>query len=554
MRGRFVGNSEHTVQVFRGGNIFDGLRYRAQVAVAVKNGRIIAVGEDADVREFAGDGAEDIDLAGALLCPGFQDSHMHPMLGGLERLRCQLTELNSRAEYLNAIGDFATQHPNMDWIRGGGWAIGEYLDGGPLASDLDAVVPDRPVFLPSTDHHTAWVNSVALQISGVNEYTSDPHDGWIDRDASGKPSGVLHEGAIDLVWSHLTTSRSDYCLALLEAQRFVHSRGIIGWHDALIGGYAGLDDPTQAYLDVIAAGALTAQVRASQWWDRHRGLEQLDDLVRRREELREAGLDAGTIKFMMDGIAETFTAAVTEPYLGDAGCPFGHRGLAFMSTEELKVAVQAADAAGFQTHFHAIGDRAVHDALDAIEHARVLNGMSDNRHHIAHLQLVRPDDISRFADLQVAANIQGLWAKADEAAVTLTQPYLDVERYGWQYPFADLASVGTRLAGGSDWPVNDPDPISAIHVAVNRRGHQADEVKFEPLLPEQALTLEQAFTAYTAGSAYVDRREIETGGIRVGMRADLAILDRDPFCGAAEEIGASQVSATYIGGEQVFER
>jgi predicted amidohydrolase YtcJ len=536
--------------LFHNGNVFDGLRHLRDTSVAVVGDRIVAVGPGAAVRDVAGSRAQEVDLAGGLLSAGFQDAHIHPMIGGLERLRCDLSGLSTREEYLRAVGAFATARPDLDWIRGGGWSVSAFPGSGPTATDLDAVVPDRPVFLPSTDHHDAWVNTKALEVAGIDEHTPDPPDGWLCRDDSGRPTGTLREAAMALVGRHLTTTRADYHQGLLEGQRFLHAAGITGWQDALLGGYAGIDDPTQAYLDALEEGTLTARVRGALWWDRHRGVEQVEELVDRRAGLRAAGLDAGSVKIMMDGIAETYTASVTEPYVGLSGCPCGDSGLSFMPDDQLCDAVAAADDAGFQVHFHAIGDQAVHRALDALERARRVNGANDHRHQVAHLQLVRPEDRARFRRLGVIANVEALWAQEDTPAVQLLLPFLDEERVGWHYPFADLVRSGARLAGGSDWPVNTPDPVSAIHVAVNRNGYGADGSAF---LPEQALTLEQSFATYTSGSAFANHRD-DTGAIQVGMRADLTVLDRDPFLGEPEEIGAAQVVATYVGGAPVHQR
>ena len=341
-----------------GGHLFDGRRHRPDAALALRDGRVLALGATDAVREHAGaDGSdvEEVDATGGLVLPGFQDAHMHPMVGGLERNRLEMSGMSGADEYFSAIREHAARQDGA-WVRGGGWSVDAFDAHGPTASALDEVVGDRPAFLPSTDHHDAWVSTRALEIAGVTAETPDPPDGWIERDADGHPTGTLREAAMALVWDHVETTRAEYADALREAQRYLHSWGITGWHDALIGGYAGLDDPTQAYLDLYEAGELTAHVRASQWWDRHRGTEQVAELLEQRERLREAGLDAGSVKVMMDGIAETFTATVGRPYTGEVHCPCGDSGLPFLSHAQAHEAVVALDAAGLQVHFHAIGD------------------------------------------------------------------------------------------------------------------------------------------------------------------------------------------------------
>ncbi len=540
--------------LFDNGHVFDGQRYRSGTSVLVRDGRIHAVDAPQEVAAMAADDVEVVDLDGGLLLPGFFDSHMHPLAGGLERQRCELFHLADAEACYEAIARAARERPDDAWFRGGGWSVDSFGPHGPTAARLDELVPDRPAFLASTDHHDAWVNTRALEIAGITAETPDPVDGWIERDERGHPTGTLREGAIALVWAHVETSHPERVDALREAQRHLHSWGITGWHDALIGGFPGLDDPTDAYLELIDSGELTARVRCSQWWDRARGTEQVAELLAERDRLAGRGLDAGSVKVMMDGIAETFTAAVVEPYVDLDGCPCGDSGLSFLSREQAFAAVAALDAAGLQVHFHAIGDRAVRDALDAVEHARRENGLSDLRHQVAHLQLVRPEDRHRFGDLEVVANLQGMWAHRDTPAVTLLEPHLGAERLGWHYPFADILDAHARFAGGSDWPVNPPEPMAAVHVLVNRTAWQASGPDPEDaLVPDQAISLTQALAAYTRGSAWVNHHQ-DAGFVEVGARADLVLLDRDPFACPSEEIGSVEVVGTWTQGHRVYDR
>lgn len=538
-----------TSLIFANGGVFQGSGYLGAAAVGVQDGRVVAVGALSAVREAVGASAEEHDLEGGLLTPAFHDAHAHPVLAGMERLHCDLSELSTPEQYVAAVGDYAARFPDVEWIRGGGWNLAAFGPEGPTAAALDAVVPDRPVFLPANDHHDAWVNSKALELAGVGAHTPDPRDGWVLRDERGRPTGTLREAATTLVQRHLADTRADMYEGLLEAQRVMHGFGVVGWQDALLGGYAGIDDPTEAYLIALRAGTLTARVRGALWWDRHRGTEQVEELVARREELREAGLDAGTVKIMVDGIAETFTAAMGEPYHDVHRCPCGDRGLEFLGRDDLFAAVRAAHDADFQLHLHAIGDRAVHDALDALERTGAAADPRRLRHHVAHLQFVAPEDRPRFAALGVTANIQGLWANADDPAVEMLRAHVGEERWGWQYPFGDLHRAGAGLAGGSDWPVDTPDPIQAIHTLVNRRGFPVAEDSAS-FLPDQTIDLEAAFAAHTSGAAWVSHDD-QSGLIRNGGRADLAVLDRDPFSGPAEEIGAAKVRALFVEGALV---
>jgi predicted amidohydrolase YtcJ len=539
--------------IFRNGSVFDGSRHRPGCGVLVADGKVSLVGPDHDIRRHAAAAADVVDLDGGLVLPGFQDAHVHPVQAGLERMRCDLSGLESRVDYLAAVKAYAAANPDRLWLCGGGWSLAVFGPSGPTAAELDEVVPDRPVFLPNRDHHGAWVNSRTLQLAGLDEHTPDPADGRIERDERGRPTGMLHEGAMALVENLITTTTDDeYFSAFLDAQEYLHSLGITAWQDAILGDYAALDDPSSTYLRAVDTGALTARVRGALWWDRKAGLEQVDSLLERRRIMSRGRLCADTVKVMQDGIAENFTAAMTAPYLDRCGCPTDNAGLSFVDPDVLRAAVVRLDAEGFQVHFHAIGDRAVRDALDAIEQARTTNGTNDLRHHVAHIQVVHPADRARFAKLDVVANMQPLWACLDPQMVEMTLPYLGDERRSWQYPFAELVGAGARLAAGSDWPVSSPDPLQGIHVAVNRRAYgEPGPAGAEAFLPEQALTITQAFTAYTSGSAFVNHLD-DTGRLAPGMLADLTVLDSDPFAADVSEIGATSVLRTYVDGAPVF--
>lgn len=544
----------HAELVFTGGAVFtaDTVRSRAS-GVAVSGGRIVAVGGD-EVRELIGPRTEVVDLAGRMLVPGFQDAHVHPVWGGLDMLRCDLAELSTAPEYLAEIGAYAAARPDDEWILGGGWQMSAFPGGTPTASALDAVTGDRPAFFPNRDGHGAWVNSAALRLAGIDRDTPDPADGRIERDADGSPSGTLHEGAMSLVNRLLPEEPLERLTeALLVGQRYLHSFGITAWQDAIVGAYGDAGDPGPAYLKAAADGTLTARVVGAIWWDRTKGLEQIPSLLERRDRYRGGRFAATSIKVMQDGVAENFTASMLEPYCDGHGHPTDNSGISFVPAEILNEAVPLLDAEGFQVHFHAIGDRAVRECLDAVEHAIARNGRGDNRHHIAHIQVVHPEDIPRFRALGVAANMQSLWATLEPQMVELTLPFLGSPRDAWQYPFGDLLRSGAVLAAGSDWSVSSPDPMAAIHTAVNRQaapGHE--EGDYEAFLPEQAIDLATSLTAYTAGSAWVNHLDESTGTIEVGKYADFALLDRDPFAGPADQIGATRVLQTFVEGERVY--
>jgi predicted amidohydrolase YtcJ len=535
--------------VFRNGAIFDGHRHRGAGAVVVEDGRIVEVGPEAGLAARPGPGVEEVNMEGGLLAPGFTDAHVHPIQGGLERLRCDLSGHRTKDACLAAIQAYAGAHPGTEWILGGGWAMPAFPGGTPLAEDLDRVVPGRPVFLPNRDHHGAWVSSRALEIAGIDEHTPDPPDGRIERDADGRPTGTLHEGATALVSRLLPrTTGDDYYAALMAGQAYLHSLGITSWQDAIVGAYSGMDDPATTYTTAAANGDLRSHVVGALWWERRLGVEQVTDMVGRRAEMTGGRFRATTVKVMQDGVAENFTAAMTAPYLDRCGHATDNAGHSFVDPQVLKDGVAALDAEGFQVHVHAIGDRGVREALDAFEGTD-----PSRRHQIAHLQLVHPDDVRRFGSLGVMPNMQMLWACLDDQMVDLTLPFLGEERARWQYPFGALHRAGATLAAGSDWPVSTPDPLAAIHVGVNRWAYgEEGRGGREPFLPEQALALATAFEAYTSGSARANHRD-DAGVLRDGAVADLVVLDRDPFSEDPSTIGATKVVSTWVDGMPVFE-
>nr|WP_202512920.1 amidohydrolase [Streptomyces sp. SID3343] len=538
--------------VLYNGHVFTGDPGRPRAdAVAVGNGRILAVGSVAEVREHAGAATETVDLSGRMALPGFQDAHIHPVQGGLERLRCDLTGEHTAGATLTKVAEYGAANPDLPWVLGGGWSMEAFPGGNPSGTLLDTVVPDRPAYLLNRDHHAAWVNGKALELAGITRDTPDPADGRIERTAAGDPAGVLHEGAMALVERHVPAASADeLTTALLAAQEYLHSLGVTAWQDALIGTYAGVPDAFETYLAAAESGRLTARVAAALWWDRSRGREQIAELAARRDRSRIGRFRAETVKVMQDGVAENFTAAMSEPYLDRCGCRSANLGHSYLEPAALNAAFAALADVGFQIHVHAIGDRAVRETLDAFAHARTVHGHTDLRHHIAHLQVVHTEDLPRFADLDVTATVQPLWACHEPQMDTLTIPFLGAERAARQYPFAGLAAAGARLAAGSDWPVSSPDPMLGIHVAVNR---VAPGATAEPLIPEQRITLGAALRAYTAGSAYVNHRD-DTGVLRPGALADIAVLNRDPFEGPVDDIASTTVDATFVGGRCVWDR
>jgi predicted amidohydrolase YtcJ len=524
-------------------------------SVAVSGGRISAVSRE-PLHDLAGPTTEIIDAAGGTLLPGFTDAHVHPLAAGVQLLTCDLSRLrHSVAEYRDAIRAYADGHPEQEWISGNGWYGDTFPGGLPTRELLDEVVADRPAVFVSHDGHGVWANSRALERAGIDDRTPDPVNGRINRDADGRPTGVLVERAGDLVTSLLPPVTAELAeTALLRAQQHLHALGITGWLDACVGPLWGLPDPLPTYRRLAADGRLTARVVGALWWAAEQGLGQLDSLEERRATSTTGRFRATSVKVMQDGVCENCTGAMLEPYAG----AFHHgtaTGLSFIEPNELREICRELDRRGFQIHMHAVGDRAVRECLDALEAARRADPGADLRHQVAHLDVVHPDDVPRFAELGVIANIQALWARRDTEIVERKLPLLGRDREPHHFPFGALHRAGARIAMGSDWPVTDPNPLWAIHTAATRLGPREDphavgeDVFTAPLEPEQALDLDVALAAYTLGSAYANHCDHEVGRVRVGHLADLAVLDR-PIVGAGDISGARAV-LTLVDGEAV---
>jgi predicted amidohydrolase YtcJ len=513
-------------------------------AVAVRAGRVAAAGPEREVAALRGPATRVLALDGGLVLPGFADAHVHTAAGGLELAQCDLHEVEPEA-YPATVARYAAEQPAAAWVLGGGWVMDAFGTTGPHRGVLDAVVADRPVLLDSTDGHTAWVNSRALELAGITRATPDPPRGRVERDAAGEPTGALHEAAMDLVADLAPEpGPAEWEAAVERGQAHLHRLGITAWQDAAVG-----PEMLAAYRAVAERGRLTGRAVAALRWDVEAGAAQLPDLVERRRTSTIGRLRASAVKIFADGVFENRTAAMLEPYLDGDGRPSANLGIGMLGADELARVVTALDGEGFDVHVHAIGDRAVRDTLDAFAAAAAANGRRDARHQIAHLQFVHPADRPRFRRLGVVANAQPYWSCLDGYMRELTLPFLDPERAGWQYPWASLRQAGAVLAFGSDWTVSTANPLEEIEVAVGRM--VPGDPDGEPFLPGERVDLPAALAAFTSGSAYALRLEDQTGSVTPGRLADLAVLDRDPFDPAAGPLGGVRVLAALVEGEPV---
>mgnify|MGYP000261059026 FL=1 len=531
-----------SARLFTGGTIWTGSGETD--ALLVVDGTVAAVGPDA--RESASAATDHTDLGGGFLMPSFGDGHAHPLYGGLEAVGPAVRACQSVDEIVLAVKEFAGTHPEQDWILGasydGSLARGGLFD----ARWLDAAVPDRPVVLRAWDYHTVWCNTVALDRAGITADTPDPVLGEIPHRDDGSVLGTLREwGAVDLVMNVAPPRDEELRVgALGTAADYFLSRGVTWVQDAWV-------EPADVatYVEAARRGVLRMRFNLAFYADPRFFDSQVTGYAEARRQvdaLASPLLTANTVKFFADGVVENETGALLAPY-----CSGLHsHGMQNWDGDSLAEAARRVDELGLQIHIHAIGDAAVRQALDAIEHVVRHNGERDRRPVIAHCQLIDGADIVRFRELGVIPNMQPLWAQMDALMTVLTIPRLGVDRSDRQYQMRTLMNSGAPLALGSDWPVSSGAPLDGIAVGVSRRTAAGEPAG--GWTPHEILPIEAALSAYSAGVAYQAFAERDWGRIEPGASADLVWLDRDPRVVPPLELPAIGVRATYLLGEPAY--
>lgn len=526
------------VTVWTGRRLPDGSIFSSD-SVLVKDGRIVALGATARAMQVD----DVIDGADGFLCFGFGDGHVHPVFGGLEKQFAAVRHANTPQEIAASVGEWARAHPDVEWVRGEGFDHTLAPNGVFHAAWLDAEVPDRPVVLRATDYHTVWVNSEALRRVGYTTGLTQPHDGEIVLDEDGAPIGTLREwGAWRPVYDLMPRLPEQMLTAAVKtASDAFASAGITWVQDAWV-------EPADVgiWLDAERQGVVSVQADLALWADPNSWRDQIAGFVASRDRVvsESAGqLSASTVKFFADGVVESGTSAMIEPF---CDCPHS-KGLPNWDPEEMKRAVAAIDALGFTAHIHAIGDFGARMALDAFEHTARVNAPRDRRWIIVHTQLVHPDDLARFAELGVIANFEPYWSKFDAWQSELSEPRLGPDRTNRQYQTATLAALGAPISFGSDWPVTTFAPLAGIQVAVTRKVDRDSPT----WMPEECITVDEALAGYTSGVAYQAGRT-DAGVIRPGAVADLVLLAEDPRVVDPMDIGGIAVLGTWRAGVRTF--
>jgi predicted amidohydrolase YtcJ len=523
-----------------------------------KDGRIALVGTNADVLATAGRRTRVIDAEGATVMAGIVDGHVHPLGAALSSLSPSLHNADLTVADLQAqLQDFldATTDEEPDgWLTVNDWSPVGLLPAGTVASKsmLDALQTTRPIFIQGSDFHNALVNSRALELAGITSATPDPVGGEIVRDPSGEPTGLLKDSAQDLVSSVIPPPAEEVVMAAAAATMAqMAANGITTFMDAATGEtevarYAALAAAGQLPQRVIPALVVPAELAASP----ADALAYVSDIADRYSDVEALGF--GVVKVFLDGVIEfpAQTAALLEPYLDADGNPTDNFGDLYVDTAVMSALVTVLDDAGWQVHSHAIGDRAVRTAVDAYEAARQANGDNDRRHTIAHLQLVSPEDYSRFAPNGIVASMQLQWAARNTFTLDALEPYIGPERFDRLYPARSLAEHGAALAGGSDWPVDPLNPFNQIETAVDRMGEYASEPV--PLGAHEALDRADAVRMHTVGSAH-QLHLADSGTLEPTKRADLLLLDRDLMSVPDADIRNARVQLTFVEGRIVYD-
>lgn len=515
-------------------------------ALAISGDRIVRVGTTLEVKQLADAQTQVIDLGGRLVTPGFNDAHIHFLGGALGLAEIDLSNVKTVAGMVERVAAYAKQHPDKQWLTGRGWEYSPFPGGLPSKVYLDAVVKDRPVYLRAYDGHSGWANSKALQLAGITRDTKFDGFGEIVRNADGEPTGVLKEGAQRLVSRLLPeTTRAQKLDALRQGLKLAASLGITSIQNA-----SGSEDEFSLYEELLQRNELTMRVQMAFSVGAQTKPQDIARFValRNRYDLNPQ-LRCNAVKFVLDGVIESHTAAMLEPYSdlpASHGAPMGELAL---PADIYREKVLALDKAGFQIYTHAIGDRAVREALIAYEQAQTANRRPNARHRIEHIEALSSADIPRFEKLGVLASMEPI--HADPGTSEVWAKAVGAERLPNAFAWQSLLKGGVRLVFSSDWPACiSLDPLRGLHSAVNRR--TIDGQPPQGWVPAQRISVNDALRAYTYGGAYASFEEGIKGRLAAGMLADIVVLSQDIFRLDPLKIHETRVALTVFGGKVAY--
>ena len=528
--------------IFHNAHVFtaDPARPSAE-AFAVADGRIVAVGGSAEMLKLAGPSTRRVDLHGAFVSPGFGDSHLHFMSGSLTLKAVTLDGLTNLKMIQSRIGAYAKANPSASWVTGRGWNYGAFPGNLPHRKWLDEIVPDRPAFMQGYDGHTGWANSEALKLAGITRDTKDPANGVIVRDAQGEATGALKEAAQGLVRRLIPKpTDEDKYRALKAGIDLAASYGLTFAHNA---GFDLADLPI--YERVMKEGGLKVRFYNALPFRPDPDAATLAQYRELKAKYSGPRFRFGAIKALDDGVVESKTAWMLEPYAGGGGT-----GIPNYTAEELKRGVAAFDKEGFQIFIHAIGDRAIRTTLDAFENAAKVNGTSGRRHRVEHIEVPQLAEIARFKPLGVIASTQALFANPDENTLGAYAGALGPERAARAMAFKAIDDSGAVQAFGSDWPVFSMEVLRGIYCAVTRETPEGTPAG--GWQPQSRLSAEAALRHFTTDGAYAGFNEKDFGKIAPDLFADFVVLSRDITKGAPKDILTTHVLLTVMGGRETY--
>jgi Predicted metal-dependent hydrolase with the TIM-barrel fold len=528
-------------------------------AIAVKGNVIVYVGTNSGVEKYTDKDTKVIDLKGAMVTPGFMDGHIHPPAEFVTKLfEINLSGATAKEEYLKIIKKFVTEHPDAAQYTGGAYSMNVFMkkDGsnpGPSKKDLDAICKDKPIVLNDVSHHNVWCNSYALNKAGITKKTKNPKGGNIFRDKSGAPSGQLADTAVNLLngIGTLKLTQAQQKEALVEFMKQCNQYGITGLTNIDMSG----SDETKLFMELEKEGLQTLRVRHAYNSPEN---ESAKDTIKAVKALQEQETDmnkSGTVKFWLDGVTESATAYMLEPYLKSAGHGTKWYGESkYKNNKDFIKKVVAIDAAGLQCHVHAIGDGAVDLTLDAFTAAQKANHRDDPRFTMTHVCAITDKDIERDAKLKVINNLQFVWMYGD-SLFDLEKAYIGEKRALAMYPTLKMKQAGCIISGGSDGPVTSYSPLEEIEVGVTRNSpYPGEEDTNMYRAADQALTAYDVLQAYTSNVAYQNYMDKEVGTIEAGKKADLVVLSQNILKCDPKKISDTQVLYTISNGKIVYQK
>lgn len=535
-------NTERADLVIINAKVWIGITTSFAEAIAIRENKILQVGTSHEIQKLTDSNTKIIDAQGRLVVPGFNDAHIHFLGGSIGLIEVELSSAASLDEIRKRIKDFAAANPSLPWITGRGWQYTLFPGGMPTKLFLDTLGIDRPIYLRAYDGHSALANSRALKMVDITRISTFTGYGEILRDKAGAPTGALTEQAQSLVSKIIPPlSREDKLNALRTGMKRAASLGITSIQNA-----SGSVEEFSLFEELYMNGELTLRSSTAFSVSDQTTQEDIDQFIQTRDRIKKNSMiSAPAVKFMLDGVIESHTAGMINPY-SDAAI----KGSLSMSLERYRELVQVFDSSGFQIYTHAIGDLAVREALNAYENASMRNRTSDRRHRIEHIEMVSPEDIPRFSKLGVLPSMEPI--HAEPGTISVWTKAVGEKRLPYSFAWSSFLKNSAQLVFSSDWPACiSLDPIYGLHVAATRCTPEG--LPSGGWVPEQKISMQDAVLAYTHAGAYASFEEGTKGKIAPGYLADIVVLSQDLFSIEPMQTHKTKVVFTIFDGKIVYE-